>query len=504
MNIQTKRFDRCQTKSSITTMITVDDDYIVKDTKPDVVKVIYAGGYAVPEETRVNKDAIWITGKLLVTLVYQSDRENAGLEALTSEIPFQEKLNVEDVDETDEVPVRIQKEDINVSIINSRKLSIRALLGVKAFPCKKEQIQLTRDVEEKVEKRVAKEELLFPYCIVNRKEKMHIRLELPSNKPNFGRIISVIPTLTVKGGVFHISVGVVYENQTEGISWHTFEEELEKRLDEYSTEKEDILWLEAGLEQFQTEVMEDFDGECRCLSCEAVVLIQGQIYKEEEVEHLLDLYSLDKNLEVTEEKIRAMRFLMKNVAKTRVCQRLELEAYRQRMLSVCTYGGEVELDSAKPDAGGIMIEGVLKTELMYMTNQDNLPLSSVSGQIAFKQYVEIKNMKESTKCDILLSLESLQMNLMDQGTYEVLASVNVAVIAYEEDEITNIVEITETEMPKEEKEPGMIGYTAKPGESLWDIAKKYKCTVEDIIQTNELVNDEIRGEQKLLIVKFYK
>ena len=114
MNIQTKQFDRCQPKSSITTMITVDDDYIVKDTKPDVVKVIYAGGYAVPEETRVNKDAIWVTGKLFVTLVYQSDRENAGLEALTSEIPFQEKINVEDVDETDEVPVRIQKEDINV------------------------------------------------------------------------------------------------------------------------------------------------------------------------------------------------------------------------------------------------------------------------------------------------------------------------------------------------------------------------------------------------------
>ena len=91
MELLQNQYEMCQQKSKICAQITVDDDYIVKDTKPDVVKVIHGRGEVALEEIRVNKDAIWIMGKLCFSVLYLSDKETERLESMESEIPFQEK-----------------------------------------------------------------------------------------------------------------------------------------------------------------------------------------------------------------------------------------------------------------------------------------------------------------------------------------------------------------------------------------------------------------------------
>ena len=41
----------------------------------------------------------------------------------------------------------------------------------------------------------------------------------------------------------------------------------------------------------------------------------------------------------------------------------------------------------------------------------------------------------------------------------------------------------------------------KPGESMWDIAKKFYTTKEEIIRMNELTDDLVTPGQPLLLVK---
>ena len=47
----------------------------------------------------------------------------------------------------------------------------------------------------------------------------------------------------------------------------------------------------------------------------------------------------------------------------------------------------------------------------------------------------------------------------------------------------------------------MVIYVAKQNDQLWDIAKKYKTTVETIAQLNELEDDTLHQGEKLLILK---
>lgn len=48
--------------------------------------------------------------------------------------------------------------------------------------------------------------------------------------------------------------------------------------------------------------------------------------------------------------------------------------------------------------------------------------------------------------------------------------------------------------------PGIIGYIVKNGDTLWNIAKQFYTTVEDIKEMND-INEEVKQGQKLLIVK---
>ena len=48
---------------------------------------------------------------------------------------------------------------------------------------------------------------------------------------------------------------------------------------------------------------------------------------------------------------------------------------------------------------------------------------------------------------------------------------------------------------------GITVYMVKPGESMWDIAKKFYTTKEEIIRMNELADDLVTPGQPLLLVK---
>ena len=47
----------------------------------------------------------------------------------------------------------------------------------------------------------------------------------------------------------------------------------------------------------------------------------------------------------------------------------------------------------------------------------------------------------------------------------------------------------------------MVIYIVREGDQLWEIAKKYKSTVDAIIEINQLAEENPRPGQKLLILK---
>ena len=49
--------------------------------------------------------------------------------------------------------------------------------------------------------------------------------------------------------------------------------------------------------------------------------------------------------------------------------------------------------------------------------------------------------------------------------------------------------------------PGITGYVVQKDESLWDIAKRYHTTEEELMRTNGIQAGPLAPGQKLVIVK---
>ena len=99
-------------KANAFTQITIDDDYIIRDNKPDVLRVIYSRGDVVLEDVRVGNGNVWVTGKLLFKSLYQSDDSRNCLDSVLGEIPFQEKVVLENAIDGEEVLADVNVEDL--------------------------------------------------------------------------------------------------------------------------------------------------------------------------------------------------------------------------------------------------------------------------------------------------------------------------------------------------------------------------------------------------------
>lgn len=130
MELKRQLFRQNLLRSKAFTQITLDDDCIVKDNKPDLLNIIHTRGSVIFEDVKVSSQTVWVTGQLRFVVLYRS--EDNRLESFTDSINFGEKIFMDEVEERDTVNLSGDLEDLNISAINSRKLAVRALLGIHA------------------------------------------------------------------------------------------------------------------------------------------------------------------------------------------------------------------------------------------------------------------------------------------------------------------------------------------------------------------------------------
>ena len=83
MELKTQQLKQNTIKSKAFTQVTLDDDCIVRDSKPDIIKIIHTKGNVAFEETKISNQTVWVTGKLTFTVLYRSDATGNKLETMT-------------------------------------------------------------------------------------------------------------------------------------------------------------------------------------------------------------------------------------------------------------------------------------------------------------------------------------------------------------------------------------------------------------------------------------
>ena len=191
MELLKKYIHMSREKGEAVTQITLDDDFNVPDAKPDLIRIIMDRGEIRLDETNITQGHVWLKGALRFSMLYRSDQETGKIDSLTGEIPFQESLAIDGVNEYDTANIGWEMEDLSLGIINSRKVSVKALVVLKATVDETYDEELVTGAEGDSRLQILDNSLTAMALLLSQKDTYRFKEEivLPSNKPNIRQIL---------------------------------------------------------------------------------------------------------------------------------------------------------------------------------------------------------------------------------------------------------------------------------------------------------------------------
>ena len=101
-------------------------------------------------------------------------------------------------------------------------------------------------------------------------------------------------------------------------------------------------------------------------------------------------------------------------------------------------------------------------------------MASVKDILPFHYLIEVPGMNRSCRYHLQTGIDQLTTVMTDSSQVEIKAVLNLNCI---------------------------IGYIAKEGDQLWNIARENYTTISEIVKTNQLASEQIKGGDKILIIK---
>lgn len=516
MDLEKVKIHRKQEIGSAVSQITLDDDYNVPDYRPDIVKVLKEKGELRFDEVRAENEAVWVKGSLNFRVLYRSEQGNGKISCLKGEIPFQEKLNLDGLKERQDVTAMGEIEDITIGVINSRKLNIRAVVVLRVTAEREvdEELSSLLRIGDAYEQKMVRQEGLT--LLVSNRDicRQKSEVTLPSSKPNVQEILWRSVELRnvesrVREGKVQIAgevlIAVLYseEEDVERLQWYETTLPLACEMDCDVPEGDVVCKVKAVPISAELEVKPDYDGEERVLVLELVLRADVRVWREEQIELLADIYSLKKQVVPHRQDRVLEKLLVKNDAKCRIAEQIELQETQEHILQICACEGKVNLERKELTEHGVLAEGTIMVELLYITTDDNMPVGTVREIYPFSQIIEMPQTDGAIRMELDCGIEQLAAVMLDQEHIEVKAVVHLDLIAFIEQTIANIEDIEEQPLDMEElkNRPGLVGYIAKEGDELWQIAKENHTTIQDILETNGGREKELLPGDTILIVK---
>lgn len=518
MNLSKREIQTSVVKTMKNVQITLDKDMNVPDSKPDMEKLVQNRGELRLEEIEVMNDKIRLKGTLLYRGLYLTAEAGPLLSSLSYPFEIEEYINVDGMEPTDSTKVTAELDDLNVIMINSRKLGIRALITFHVAVNEIRRVEGAINAEEEQTEQLH-HNLTLTQLAFHKRDTNRIKGEMTvaASKPNIRELIwdqvslrnpdvrLLDGKLSIRG---ELLIFLLYLGEEEHVPVQYLEWELpfSSELDCPECEEEMVGNIHISVGSRQIEVKPDSDGEERVLELEAILDLDMKGYREESAMFLSDLYSSGKELVPKISPFYYENLIVKNNAKTKVSRRFRIEGNHGKILQLIHVDGSVKIDEMELQEGGIFVEGVVMADLLTITGDDQSPLYGMTEVIPFSYLVEAKNLKEGDNYEMEAMLDQIHGMMIDGDEVELKAVISLDTIAFSMKEGKVITDVEEQPYDYEKLKaiPGIAGYIVGKNDNLWNIAKTYCSTIEEIKKMNHLTEEELKEGQKLLIIKKVK
>ena len=489
----------------------LEEDINLPEMKPDLDVPIAQKWNIITKNVKVGNGKVCVEGEVEYLILYSREDSTGRLEVLNGTFPFNQCLLMEDADK-EEVMTNLSVTAEQVKKRNNRKLSVLLTIEMEAKREGKQVCSFMEDVMEDVEKKPGKLDVLALYQ--SGKEVVDIKeiVALPSNRPDVRRILMEQTQLrgvevrledgkfVIRGEVF---IFVLYESNEENVGMQFLELSIPiEREEDCGFCREDLeLEYVCDVVQSSLNIQPNEDGEERDFSLHLEMELRYELKEPREIDYLEDAYALQEEMQLTREEMEFEKVQLCNSRRIRVSEVFS-PPMSEKMLQTFPMKGEVTLSEPEVVEDGILVEGTLHVDVLYLTVNPTDPPAVAKVHLPFHQLIEDHGIKEPVKVRVKGDLVQLAANILDSSQAEIKGAINLTVCVYRRQRIPVITKIDK--FPRERQEgqmPGIIGYVVQKGDSLWTLAKENRTTVADIMQTNAMTDELLRENEKIVICR---
>lgn len=492
------------------TQVLVDEDIIVPDVKPDILKVLQIDATSCVTGKEVTNGKTRVNGRVDLKILYIPDSDREKIKSIITSFDYVQNVDSQKINENMKAVVMSNVERAEFSLINSRKLRVKVIVGLDYEVIAEQNVEIAVETSDSDSAELLRENVKLQNCIELSEEEFSVKesLEVPSGQTSINELLkvdvkisdseykTVTDKIVVKGA---IGVCVLYTDENCEIQFMEMEIPFTEVFDCIDVSDDTICDIDYCVSDVRYEVSEDNDGDRRIVELDISVTAQIKATENVSVDMICDCYEPFMRTQLLKEEIELEEVVSRPHTQNTLREMLETASGAPGVSGVYDVITKPCITKTQLQNGKLLAEGRIEAYILYLTDSNESPVYSMKKEIPFSYLLDCDSEEEDLIPEIRAEVKHTSYNLNVAGEIELrcILALNANIIRRRKIEIINDVV---TEQMENSDKRGIVIYFVQNGDNLWEVSKRYAIPRDEVIKFNKMdETDNLEAGSRLFI-----
>lgn len=485
----------------------IEDDCIVPDIKPDILNIINHSGIVCVYKKEIMDGKIKIDGSVNTYLMYLADTEENQVRSLNTNLDFSKVIEMEKAKSNMMLDTNISLKSIECKILNGRKIHLKAMIETEIKISSNENVEYVSQITNANDVQCLKKEFQIHSLIGSGNTKVYAKDTLTIDQVD--NLVEIMKTdfkiinketkvsynkVLIKSD---LAVKLLYLTEDNRINMVEGKIPIMGFIDLPNISEDHICDVKYEMKNI---LIKPNNVEEHSIYVEAEIEVFCEAYENRNISMIQDLYSPKTNLCFKQRNIRAMQTKQSRQEVCNIREKQRIPEIGSNKIYDVEVLPRIEKQTILKDR--IVYEGEVSLNFIYAANQTS-GIESKEIIVPFSFNMEFEGASSNMSIDTIVEISLQDFVVMPDETIDMKIDLTFTAMMARNTSISIIDEIEESEK-RACPSYSMIIYFAKPGDTLWKIAKRFGSTVEDIARVNNIENvDELQVGRQLFIPRYH-
>lgn len=482
----------------------VEDSIIIPDVKPDILSIVNTSNNLYVYKKELNNSKVKIDGGIQLDTIYTADDEMNSINVLHSTLDFSKVLefNLKEFEKST-FSCALNVKNIDSKIINGRKIGIKATIEYEIFIYSNKEIEYISQIDN---------------CDVQKIGKT-INISLLKNSGETQ--CRAKETISVEDNITDIlSYSISVKNKEQKVSYNKILSKADCVIDFiYINEKNQIQSSQEiipvmgfidmpGVTDEELSII-NYETRNICIKPDSVTNntilvdiefeIKCDLYEKKSMNIIQDLYSPEEEITLYQEEVSFAQ--NRNIIKSRYDINDKINSSEAKDNKIYITNISKNNISQKISGEYIYYNGNINVDFLFESNNTNR-LEQRSQSLEFSHNVKIEGKIDDIVINSDFEIDNVESKAIQSGEQNLNMGITIYSDVYSKTKVNLINNVKVEKSEETKRKSSLVIYYVKEGDTLWNIAKKFKTTTEEIIEVNEIENEnKLKIGEQLFIPK---